>query len=476
MSYTSCMVRSASSDDPWATAGRAARSPRTPRPPLPRRSWLIARGHLARRRRRRRRPAGRPGASRRRNSWCSTGSGQHERAARQRDVELERWRHWVADECSHRDHAGFGAHQRVGGCPDVVAPVRVGDVRRHLGDSPANSRIMSSMWIPWSRRIPPPATSRLVRPVGVEADHLRLAVDALEVEDLAELAAGDDALGPVADGLVVAVVEAVLQLQAGWRFLGLAHGEHVLDRSPGGSRRTRAARARARRSSPRRRRRWSGRRRGRRAPRRAAGHRRPTRDAVVGRRGRGEAPVAHGDVCRRGWRRCADGGCDRPPIAGDADPQRRGPPQGAVTRSRACNPRRSEAVGEDSGVHSVADVSGTRLQQPGAVVAIAGHGAATRPAPRICATASRTISSTAGCSTCRPGRASARDRRCRGTRVETSRPRCSRGAQTGLVLDQDPRELLVVGLRELCVQVLAGPDIVDPCVNGAMPALALRGW
>jgi hypothetical protein len=81
--------------------------------------------------------------------------------------------------------------------------------------------------MPWS------ATGDLAlgAPVLVEADHLRLAVDAAEIHHRAEIAALDD-LQRIAHRLVVAVVETVLELQVRMRLLHLADPENVLDGAP----------------------------------------------------------------------------------------------------------------------------------------------------------------------------------------------------------------------------------------------------
>ena len=61
---------------------------------------------------------------------------------------------------------------------------------------------------------PPAGDLALGAPVLVEADHLRLAVHAAQIDDVAQLAALDD-LQRVAHRLVVAMVESVLELQVG---------------------------------------------------------------------------------------------------------------------------------------------------------------------------------------------------------------------------------------------------------------------
>ena len=121
------------------------------------------------------------------------------------------------------------AHQGVGVVLHVVVPERVGDETVDLGELPGEQAQQVHHVDSLVQQHAAAGKRPLGAPRGLaEGDRLRLAVHAAQVDHLAELTVPHDLQG-VADGIVIAVVEAVLELEGGMPALAGDDPDHVGD-------------------------------------------------------------------------------------------------------------------------------------------------------------------------------------------------------------------------------------------------------
>src|SRR5450755_2980500 len=128
----------------------------------------------------------------------------------------------------HCYNAVICAHEGVGVVFDVVTPMRVRNVRVDVDELPGEESHHIQHVDALVQQNAAAGDLPPCAPILIKAHHLRFAVDAPQTEDVTELTGPNDP-ERVADGVVVAMVEAVFQLEPGVSGFNLADAHDVLD-------------------------------------------------------------------------------------------------------------------------------------------------------------------------------------------------------------------------------------------------------